>query len=131
MGRYHSVGVAVVANSYWAALQARKKLKVEWDTKGFETFNSTDYENKLRSLASEEGIEDKKIGAIESVTISPPNFVEAFYETHAFHGLERTGRPIKPLQNMKGQGWFVAGTQAGGLGIDHIGEGVVNDMGGK
>jgi isoquinoline 1-oxidoreductase beta subunit len=64
-GRYHSAGVAVVADSYWAALQARQKLKVEWDTKGFETFNSADYENHLRDLVKEEGLISKNIGSVD------------------------------------------------------------------
>jgi len=90
MGRYHSIGVAVIANSYWTALQARKRLKIEWDTKGFETFNSSEYENHLRSLASEEGLIDKNIGSVDALHLQPQNMVEAFYETPmvAHHPLE-------------------------------------------
>ena len=67
VGKYHFVGVAVIANSYWTALQARKKLKIEWDTKGFETFNSSEYEDHLRSLAKQDGLTDKNIGSVESL----------------------------------------------------------------
>ena len=90
VGRYSFTGVAVIANSYWNALQGRKKLKIQWDTKGFETFNSSDYENNLRKLASQDGIIDKNIGAIDTVKVSPANTVEAFYETPmiAHHTLE-------------------------------------------
>ena len=63
MGRYHSVGVAVIANSYWTAMKARKTLKIEWDNKGYETFNTAEYEKHLRELASEEGLIDKNIGS--------------------------------------------------------------------
>jgi isoquinoline 1-oxidoreductase beta subunit len=90
MGRYHSVGVAVIANSYWTALQARKKLRIEWDTKGFESFNSIEYENQLRSLAKEDGLPDKNIGSVEAITLESKNTLEAFYETPmiAHHPLE-------------------------------------------
>ena len=90
MGRYHSVGVAVIAKSYWTALQARKKLKIEWDTKGFETFNSIDYENQLRSLAKDDGLPDKNIGSVEVIKLESNNTLEAFYETPmiAHHPLE-------------------------------------------
>jgi isoquinoline 1-oxidoreductase beta subunit len=90
VGKYRYVGVAVIAHSYWTALQARKKLKIEWDTKGYETFNSSDYENHLRSLAKEEGLPDKNIGSIESISLQSENTVEAFYETPmiAHHTLE-------------------------------------------
>ena len=89
-GRYHSVGVAVVADSFWAAVQARKKLKIVWDTKGFETFNSTDYEKHLRELAKEDGLPVKNRGSVDSLNLKPENTVDAFYETPmvAHHTLE-------------------------------------------
>lgn len=90
MGIYHSVGVGVIADSYWNATQARKKLKIEWDTKGYENFNTTDYENHLRALAKEDGMTDKNIGDINAVNLSSQNIIEAFYETPmvAHHALE-------------------------------------------
>ena len=90
VGNYRYVGVAVIANSYYNALQGRKKLKIEWDTKGFEKFNSSEYENHLRSLASQDGVLDKNIGSIETVNVLPHNTVEALYETPliAHHTLE-------------------------------------------
>lgn len=90
MGRYRSVGVAVIANSYWTALQARKLLKIEWDTKGFETFNTAEYENKLRDLAKEEGLPDQGIGSVDTLVLLPQNTLEAFYETPmvAHHPME-------------------------------------------
>ena len=89
-GRYHSVGVAVVADSYWAVLKARQKLKIEWDTKGFETFNSADYENHLRDFAKEEGLLNKNIGSVDTLNLKPENTIEAFYETPmvAHHAME-------------------------------------------
>jgi isoquinoline 1-oxidoreductase beta subunit len=90
VGIYSFIGVAVIANSYWTALQARKKLKIEWDTKGYETYNSADYDQYLRNHAGEEGMIDKNIGAIDTVKTTPENTVEAFYETPviAHHTLE-------------------------------------------
>jgi len=89
-GRYHSVGVAVVGVSYWAVLKARQQLKIEWDTKGFETFNSADYENHLRALAKEEGLVDKNIGTADNLNLKPENTIDAFYETPmvAHHAME-------------------------------------------
>ncbi len=89
-GKYTSKGVAVIANSYWTAVKARKALKIQWDTKGFETFNSTSFEQKLRTLASHDGVLDKSKGAVESANVKPENSIEAFYETPmvAHHALE-------------------------------------------
>jgi isoquinoline 1-oxidoreductase beta subunit len=90
VGIYHFKGVAVIANAYWTALQARQKLKIEWDTKGFETFNSSEYENRLRALANQDGIPDKTIGTTDISSLPPANTLEAFYETPmiAHHALE-------------------------------------------
>ncbi|MHA8094389.1 molybdopterin cofactor-binding domain-containing protein [Aquirufa lenticrescens] len=98
IGKYSSTGVAVIAKTYWAALQGRKALKIDWDTKGFETFNSSDYENKLRSLSKEEGILDKQKGSID---IPVNQVVESFYETPmvAHHPLE----PMNCTVQVKGK----------------------------
>jgi len=90
VGIYEYTGVAIIGNSYWTVSQARKKLKVEWDNNGHDTFNTVDYENHLRKLASEPGVTDKNIGNVDSVKILPKNTFEAFYETPiiAHHPLE-------------------------------------------
>ncbi|GAB3951169.1 xanthine dehydrogenase family protein molybdopterin-binding subunit [Spirosoma harenae] len=100
VGRFHFKGVAVIANSYWTVTQARKKLTIEWDTKGFETFNSTDYEAQLRTLAKTEGLPDKTIGSVDTLNLSPQNTIEAFYETPmvAHHPLE----PINCVAHVRG-----------------------------
>ncbi|MCZ2477912.1 xanthine dehydrogenase family protein molybdopterin-binding subunit [Aquirufa antheringensis] len=98
IGKYSSTGVAVIAKTYWAAIQGRKALKIDWDTKGFETFNSSDYEHKLRALSKEEGILDKQKG---SVDIPVNQVVESFYETPmvAHHPLE----PMNCTVHVKGK----------------------------
>ena len=90
MGIYHTIGVAVIADTYWNATQARKRLKIEWDTKGHENFNTTDYENRLRELANQDGVPDKNVGSVDTLNLQPQNTIEAFYETPmvAHHPLE-------------------------------------------
>jgi len=98
IGKYSSTGVAVIAKTYWAAVQGRKALKIDWDTKGFETFNTSDYENKLRALSKEEGILDKQKGSID---VPVDQVVESFYETPmvAHHPLE----PMNCTVHVKGK----------------------------
>ncbi|MDI5887725.1 xanthine dehydrogenase family protein molybdopterin-binding subunit [Flavobacterium yafengii] len=101
VGKYQYSGVAVIAKSYWSALQGRKVLKVEWDTNGYENFNLSDYENKLRNLSKETGVLDKNIGNVESVKTEPGNSVESFYETPmvAHHTLE----PMNCIAHVNGE----------------------------
>jgi isoquinoline 1-oxidoreductase beta subunit len=80
-GNYKTTGVAVVASSYWAALKGRKELKVKWDYRGNDQFNSTDYSQYLRDLAQQEGITDVSTGDFDTAFASGQNKVEAFYET--------------------------------------------------
>lgn len=100
MGRFRTKGVAIIANSYWTAEQARKKLVIDWDTDGHETFNSADYEKHLRSLVGEAGLPDKTIGSVDALKLSPQNTIEAFYETPmiAHHTLE----PINCVAQVQG-----------------------------
>ncbi|MDI5949766.1 xanthine dehydrogenase family protein molybdopterin-binding subunit [Flavobacterium yafengii] len=101
VGKYQYSGVAVIAKSYWSALQGRKVLKVEWETNGYENFNLSDYENKLRNLSKETGVLDKNIGNVESVKTEPGNSVESFYETPmvAHHTLE----PMNCIAHVNGE----------------------------
>jgi isoquinoline 1-oxidoreductase beta subunit len=81
IGNNRYTGVAVVANAYWTALQARKKLKIDWDYQGYDNFNSEDYDGHLRKLADEDGLIDKNTGDIDKLGLKPENTIEAFYET--------------------------------------------------
>ena len=82
IGKNHYEGVAVIADTYWAALQGRKALKVQWDHQGFDKFNSTDFEQHLRELAKTDGLplENNK-GDFDAAMASAPHRLEALYET--------------------------------------------------
>ena len=41
-------GVAVVADSLWAAIEGRKALKVEWDDSGFEHLNTEQLYTRMK-----------------------------------------------------------------------------------
>lgn len=79
--KYRYDAVAVVASNYWTAIQARKALKLKWDFQGKDSFNTNDYENKLRSLANKNGVSDKTFGDFNKAFASSSQKLEAFYET--------------------------------------------------
>jgi isoquinoline 1-oxidoreductase subunit beta len=81
IGKNQYDGVAVVADNYWAAFQGRKELKIQWDHQGFDKFNSTEYEQKLRDISKSEGIVVHNQGDFEKAMTDSPVKIEAFYET--------------------------------------------------
>jgi isoquinoline 1-oxidoreductase beta subunit len=75
-------GVAVVANSTWAAFQAKKALKVEWDDSGFEHVSTEEIYKRIReSLQKEEGLSFKKQGDPDSIIAQAKNKIDVVYET--------------------------------------------------
>ncbi|ULQ55706.1 molybdopterin-dependent oxidoreductase [Flavihumibacter rivuli] len=92
IGKYRYTGVAVIADNYWAALQGRKALKVNWDFQGYDSFNTKAYEQQLRELAKTEGVEDHKVGDFDKAFADAAKKLEAFYETPMV-----SHSPIEPM----------------------------------
>ena len=74
-------GVAVVADSLWAAMQGRKVLKVEWDDSGFEHVNTEQLFNRMREDLKKPGLSQRTGGDFESTFQKSEKKVEAVYET--------------------------------------------------
>ncbi|HLX93916.1 MAG TPA: molybdopterin cofactor-binding domain-containing protein, partial [Puia sp.] len=81
LGKNKYDAVAVVADNYWAARQARLALKIKWDNADLEKFNSKDYEQSLREMANKEGTVVHTDGDFDKAFADAPVKVEAFYET--------------------------------------------------
>lgn len=91
-GIYKSEGVAVIADTYWAAVQGRKALVVKWDNQGNETFNSKDFEQSLRDAAKKEGAVEHQQGNFDKAFAEAPTQLTAFYETPVV-----SHSPIEPM----------------------------------
>jgi isoquinoline 1-oxidoreductase beta subunit len=90
---YKTTGVAVIAETYWAAVQGRKALIVTWDNDGHETFNSKDFEQSLRDAAKKEvGAVAHQQGDFDNAFAKAPTKLEAFYETPVV-----SHSPIEPM----------------------------------
>lgn len=72
-------GVAIVAESTWAALSARKQLQVTWDEGEIEPHSSAAYEAKAAELAKQGGKEARKDGDVEAAFKGAKKVVEAAY----------------------------------------------------
>ncbi|MFT3935978.1 MAG: molybdopterin-dependent oxidoreductase [Chitinophagaceae bacterium] len=69
-------GVAVVANTRWAAMQARKLLKVDWDDDQFEHLDTEEIEKRMR-----EGVmKPAPSPAFETALQQAKKSAEAYYE---------------------------------------------------
>lgn len=75
-------GIAVVADSTWAALQGKKALKVEWDDTGFEHLNTEDiFKRQAEALRTQEGLPFKQQGDASGIIAKAGKKLDVFYET--------------------------------------------------
>ena len=74
-------GVAVVADSTWAAMQGRKVLKVEWDDAAFPHHNSDILYTKMREQVKGDMISFRTMGNTVKTFEKAEKKVEATYET--------------------------------------------------
>jgi len=80
-------GVAVVADSLWTAMQARKLLKIQWDDSGFEHLDNETLYNRMRDDLNKPGLNDRSAGdfdeAFQNADIKIEAVYEAPYQSHA------------------------------------------------
>ncbi len=75
-------GVAVVADSTWAAMQGKKALKVEWDDTGFEHLNTADiFKRQQEALKTNEGLSFRKVGDPDSILQKAETKIDVVYQT--------------------------------------------------
>jgi isoquinoline 1-oxidoreductase beta subunit len=74
-------GVAVVADTLWAAMQGRKALKVEWDDSGFEHLSTEQLYARMKEDLKKPGLSQRTGGNTETAFQKADKKVEAIYET--------------------------------------------------
>ena len=72
-------GVAVLADSTWAAAQGRKKLKVEWDLGPNGSFDSAKDKAEIMAKAMQPGKVVRNIGDVDKAFAAATNLHEASY----------------------------------------------------
>lgn len=72
-------GVAIVANSTWAALSARRQLQVDWDEGNIDRQSTLDYDEAASQLARQAGKVLRDDGNIDLAFTSAAAVVEAAY----------------------------------------------------
>lgn len=79
-GRYIAAGVAVVADSLWAAMKARRLLEIEWDKGESAGQSSSELFAQMAETQAEPGLEFAKDGEGRAALEGAPKIVEAAYE---------------------------------------------------
>lgn len=78
---YTRHGVAVVADSYWTALKARKLLKIEWDNSNIEPVSTESLYERMRKDLEKPGNTQVAQGDADRVFGKTEKKIEAVYET--------------------------------------------------
>jgi len=74
-------GVAVIANNTWAALQGRRKLKVDWNDGGHGTFESDAFKKQLVQTVSQPAKVVRNLGNVDAEFAKGGKVLEATYYT--------------------------------------------------
>jgi isoquinoline 1-oxidoreductase beta subunit len=74
-------GVAVIADSTWAALKGRRQLKVEWNDGAHGLFESEAFKKELLSTAQKPGKVHRNLGNVEAEFAKGGKILEATYYT--------------------------------------------------
>ena len=79
-GKNMYYGVAVVADNYYAAVQGRKALKIEWDTSGLPLESTEKMYKRFNELTKKEGVVVTNIGNFDKAYSTSAKKIEAVYE---------------------------------------------------
>jgi isoquinoline 1-oxidoreductase beta subunit len=73
-------GIAVVADSTWAALKGRRALKIEWDDGALATVSSAGISQGYAALVTQPGMEARKVGDAPAALGAVGRTLEATYQ---------------------------------------------------
>jgi isoquinoline 1-oxidoreductase beta subunit len=79
-GKNMYYGVAVIADNYYAAVQGRKALKVEWDIAGLQLESTENIYKRFNELAKDDGVVVTNIGNFNQAYNTAVKKIEAVYE---------------------------------------------------
>jgi isoquinoline 1-oxidoreductase subunit beta len=74
-------GVAVIADSTWAALQGRRQLKVDWQDSAHASFESDAFKRQMMETARSAGRVARSLGDVDAAFARGGKVIEAMYYT--------------------------------------------------
>ena len=99
-------GVAVIADSTWAAFQGRKKLNVVWDNGPNQSYDSDQYKKYLQETARKPGKVARNLGDVDAAFAKGGKIVEAdYYVPHLAHASMETPVALAEFKDGKVTAW--------------------------
>jgi isoquinoline 1-oxidoreductase beta subunit len=99
-------GLAVVATNTWAAVEGRKRLKVEWELGPNATYESGAYRQALEATARKPGDVRRKEGDIDAAFAKAGKVVEATYwSPHFVHAPMEVPAAVADVKADKAEVW--------------------------
>jgi len=72
-------GVAVIADNTWAAIEGKKKLKIEWNETDHKNYSSEEYRKELEATSRKPAKVVREIGSVDSEFAKGGKIIEAEY----------------------------------------------------
>lgn len=99
-------GVAVIANSTWAALKGREALKITWDDGPNKNHNSADYRKQLEEANKKPGKMERNVGDADAALASAAKVVTRdYYAPHLAHATMEPPAATARRENGKWEVW--------------------------
>jgi isoquinoline 1-oxidoreductase beta subunit len=99
-------GVAVLADNTWAAMQGRKKLKIEWEKSPHSVWNSDAYKKELQETARKPGKVVRELGNVDEAFAKGGKIVEAeYYAPLLSHAPMEPPAALAVYRNGKAEVW--------------------------
>jgi isoquinoline 1-oxidoreductase beta subunit len=119
-------GVAVVATNTWAANEARKKLKIDWDYGPNASYDSDSFRAQMAATARQDGKVVRDEGDVEKALAGAAKTVEGeFYVPHYSHATMEPPSAVALVKDGKCEVWSACqdpqaarATVAGAIGMD-------------
>ena len=99
-------GVAVIADSTWAAIQGRRKLKVTWDDGPNADYDSSSYKEQMAATASKPGKVERNEGDFDKALAGADKVIErSYYIPHFAHAAMEPPAAVAIVGSGKAEVW--------------------------
>ncbi len=99
-------GVAVIADNTWAAMQGRKKLKIDWDLGQHASYDSVAYKKTLQDTVKQPGTPERNVGDVDKALAAATKTHEAeYWVPHLCHAPMEPPAAVAEFKDGKVTAW--------------------------